>query len=200
MDLLPDVTVGCEACGGRRFSDDVLACRLGGRTITDLLDAAVSDAATWFASPPALALPLAALRDLGLGYLRAGQEGTTLSSGERQRLWLARLLAVPRRGNVAVLLDEPTRGLGLDDVARLLAAFDRLAGEGHLLVVVEHHPAVLAAADRVVELGPEGGERGGRLVEAGAPPTGAPQGRAEDRALHEPDGTRPDAPRRLHGP
>lgn len=164
MDLLPDVNVGCEACGGLRFSDDVLACRLDGRSITDLLDATVSDATSWLASSPALAPPLAALRDLGLGHLRVGQEGTTLSSGERQRLRLARLLASPRRGRVAVLLDEPTRGLGPDDVGRLLAVLDRLADGGHLLVVVEHDPSVLAAADRVVELGPEGGESGGRIV------------------------------------
>ncbi|HRY43628.1 MAG TPA: ATP-binding cassette domain-containing protein [Thermoanaerobaculia bacterium] len=164
MDLLPDVTVGCETCAGRRFSDDVLACRLDGRSITDLLDAPVSDATAWLADRPALAAPLAALRDLGLGYLRVGQEGTTLSSGERQRLRLARLLVAPRPDRVAVLLDEPTRGLALDDVDRLLSALGRLAAEGHLVVVVEHHPAVLAAADRVVELGPEGGERGGRIV------------------------------------
>ncbi len=170
MDLLPDVTVGCEACGGLRFSDDVLSCHLGGRTITDLLDATVADAVTWFASTRALALPLAALRDLGLGYLRVGQEGTTLSSGERQRIRLARLLAAPRRGRIAVLLDEPTRGLGLDGVDRLLSALGLLSDEGHLVVVVEHHPAVLAAADRIVELGPEGGAGGGRLVGPGARP------------------------------
>ncbi len=169
MDLLPDVTAGCEACGGRRFSDDVLACLLDGRTVTDFLDATVSDAAAWFASHPGIAVSLAALRDLGLGYLRVGQEGTTLSSGERQRLRLARLLSAPRPGRVAVLLDEPTRGLGLDDVDRLLAALGRLAGEGHLIVAVEHHAAVLAAADRVVELGPDGGDRGGRIVGRGAP-------------------------------
>jgi excinuclease ABC subunit A len=169
MDLLPDVTVGCEACGGRRFSDEVLACRLDGRSITDLLDAPVSGAAAWLAESPPIADPLEALREIGLGYLRVGQEGPTLSSGERQRLRLARLLAAPRPGTVAVLLDEPTRGLGLDDVDRLLAALDRLAAEGHLVVVVEHHPGVLAAADWLVELGPEGGEAGGRIVRAGVP-------------------------------
>jgi excinuclease ABC subunit A len=180
MDLLPDVTVGCEACLGRRFSDDVLACRLDGRSVTDLLDAPVADAAAWFAGTPGIAAPLEALRDAGLGYLRAGQDGATLSSGERQRLRLARLLAAPRPGRVAVLLDEPTRGLGLDDVDRLLGVLDRLAAEGHLVVVVEHHPAVLAAADRVIELGPEGGERGGRVV------------RTEDR-----QGQSPAAPARV---
>jgi excinuclease ABC subunit A len=167
MDLLPDVAVGCEACGGRRFSDEVLSCRLAGRSVTDLLDAPVFEAASWLASSPVLAAPLTSLRDLGLGYLRVGQEGATLSSGERQRLRLARLLAAPRPGRVAVLLDEPTRGLGLDDVDRLLSALGRLADEGHLVVVVEHHPAVLSAADRLVELGPEGGERGGRLLRHG---------------------------------
>jgi len=167
MDLLPDVTVGCEACGGRRFSDEVLACRLDGRSIADLLDAAVADAASWLASRPALGPPLASLRDLGLGYLRVGQEGTTLSSGERQRLRLARLFSAPRRGRVAVLLDEPRRGLGLEDVDRLLSSLGRLADEGHLVVAVEHNPALLAAADVVVELGPEGGAGGGRVLSAG---------------------------------
>ncbi|MHB8798399.1 MAG: hypothetical protein ACYDBY_08045 [Thermoanaerobaculia bacterium] len=194
MDLLPDVTAGCEACGGRRFSDDVLACHLDGRKVTDLLDATVSDVAAWFSSHPAIASLLAALRDLGLGYLRVGQEATTLSSGERQRLRLARLLAAPRPGRVAVLLDEPTRGLGLDDVDQLLAALGRLAGEGHLVVAVEHHAAVLAAADRVVELGPEGGERGGRIVGTGSPPDGetggaaleAPASRSEDSPARHP--------------
>ncbi len=167
MDLLPDVVVACEACGGLRYSDDVLACRLEGRSITDLLDAPVTEAASWFATNPALAAPLASLRDIGLGYLRVGQAGAALSSGERQRLRLARLLAAPRRGRVAILLDEPTRGLGFDDVDRLLSALGRLADEGHLVVVVEHNPAVHAAADRLVELGPEGGERGGRVLRGG---------------------------------
>jgi excinuclease ABC subunit A len=167
MDFLPDVTVGCEACGGRRFSDDVLACRLEGRSVTELLDATVSDAARGFAAYPAIAGPLASLFDLGLGYLRLGQEGSALSSGERQRLRLARLLAGPCPGKAAVLLDEPTRGLGFEDVDRLLDALGRLASAGHVVVVVEHHPAVLAAADWLVELGPDGGDGGGRVVRAG---------------------------------
>ena len=169
MDLLPDVTVGCEACGGRRFSDAVLDCRLDGFSIADLLDATVAQAAASLAASPATAASLASLGDLGLGYLRVGQEGATLSSGERQRLRLARLLAAPHRGGVAVLLDEPTCGLGLDDVDRLVAALGRLAAEGHVVVVVEHDATVLASADRVVELGPAAGERGGRVMRSGAP-------------------------------
>jgi excinuclease ABC subunit A len=167
MDLLPDVTVGCETCGGRRFSDAVLSCLLDGRSLTDVLDAPVADAASWFAGDPAIEAPLAALVEIGLSYLRLGQEVTALSSGERQRLRLARLLATPRAGRTAILLDEPTRGLGFEDVGRLLFALGRLAAEGHLVVVVEHHRDVLAAADWLVELGPEGGERGGRLIRAG---------------------------------
>lgn len=169
MDLLPDVTVGCEACGGRRFSDDVLACRLDGRNLAELLDAPVGELAASFAHRREIAAPLAALGDIGLSYLRLGQEGNALSSGERQRLRLARLLAGEHEGRAAVLLDEPTRGLGLPDVGRLLDALGRLATEGHLVVVVEHHPELLAAADWLVELGPEGGARGGRIVRAGAP-------------------------------
>jgi len=169
MDLLPDVTVGCEACGGRRFSDDVLACSIDGRNLTDVLDAPVSDVAAWFAADRAVTAPLLSLREIGLGYLRLGQEGGALSSGERQRLRLARLLSSAPTHRTAVLLDEPTRGLGFEDVDRLLAVLDRLAAAGHLVVVVEHHPGVLAAADWLVELGPEGGERGGRVVRAGTP-------------------------------
>ena len=169
MDLLPDVTVGCETCGGRRFSDDVLACRLDGRNLTDILDASVGDLASWFAGNREIATPLRALCDIGLSYLRLGQEATALSSGERQRLRLARLLASPRTGRTAVLLDEPTRGLGFEDVDRLLGTLRRLAAEGHLVVVVEHDREVVAAADWLVELGPEGGARGGRIVRAGVP-------------------------------
>ena len=167
MDLLPDVTVGCDACGGRRFSDAVLSCRLDGRSLTDVLDAPVADAASWFSGDPAIEAPLSALVGIGLSYLRLGQEASALSSGERQRLRLARVIATPRAGRTALLLDEPTRGLGFEDVGRLLVALGRLAAEGHLVVVVEHHRDVLAAADWLVELGPEGGERGGRLIRSG---------------------------------
>jgi excinuclease ABC subunit A len=169
MDFLPDVTVGCEVCGGRRFSDDVLSCRLDGRSLTDVFDAQVGDVASWLRDDRGIAARLQALREIGLAYLRLGQEGTALSSGERQRLRLARLLAGPAARRTAILLDEPTRGLGFEDVDRLLRALDRLAAEGHLVVVVEHDARVLAAADWTIELGPEGGERGGRVIRAGAP-------------------------------
>jgi excinuclease ABC subunit A len=167
MDLLPDVTVGCEVCGGRRYSEDVLACRVDGLSITDLLDAPLHKAVNWFERDRASAARLRALVNVGLGYLRLGQEGMTLSSGERQRLRLAQLLAEPHAGRVALLLDEPTRGLGFEDVDRLLTALHQAADAGHLVVVVEHQTDFLAAADWVIELGPEGGAGGGRIVRAG---------------------------------
>jgi excinuclease ABC subunit A len=169
MDLLPDVTVGCEACGGRRFSNEVLACHLAGRSITELLDAPIRESIGCLASDRALTARLDLLVQIGLGYLRLGQEAATLSSGERQRLRLARLLADPHVGPVAVLLDEPTRGLGFEDVDRLLEALHQLADAGHLVVVVEHHTELIAAADWIIELGPEGGALGGQIVREGPP-------------------------------
>ncbi len=169
MDLLPDVTVGCEACGGRRFSNEVLACRVAGRSITDLLDAPLRDSIGWLAGDRDVAARLDALVRIGLGYLQLGQEAATLSAGERQRLRLARLLAEARAGTVAILLDEPTRGLGFEDVDRLLETLRQLASAGHLVVVIEHHAELLAAADWIIELGPEGGTRGGRIVRTGPP-------------------------------
>jgi excinuclease ABC subunit A len=167
MDLLPDVAVGCETCGGRRFSENVLACLVEGRSITDMLDAPLRESMAWFEKDRALAARLRALVDIGLGYLHLGQGGTTLSSGERQRLRLARLLAEPHAAPIALLLDEPTRGLGFEDVERLVKALHGLADAGHLVVVAEHHADLLAAADWVVELGPEGGAGGGRIVRMG---------------------------------
>ncbi len=165
MDLLPDVTVGCEACAGRCFQPQVLECRLDGRTITETLASSIAEQADRTGGDPVLA----ALVEVGLGYLRLGQAGAALSSGERQRLRLALLLARPRRPRSAILLDEPTRGLGSEDVDRLARALHRLAREGHLVVAVEHDLRFIAGCDWVVDLGPEGGSGGGRVVVAGTP-------------------------------
>lgn len=169
MDLLPDVTVGCEACHGRRFQEPVLACRLEGRSLADLLEATVAEVAAWFAADAAVARPLEALCGLGLGYLRLGQEAQALSAGELQRLRLASRLDRPGARPAALLLDEPARGLGFEEVDRLIEALRRLADAGHLVVVVEHDLDLLAAADWLLELGPGGGEEGGRLVARGRP-------------------------------
>jgi excinuclease ABC subunit A len=169
MDLLPDVTVGCEVCGGKRFQEEVLACRVHGRNIAEVMDATVAEALQGWAKERFLAEPLAAVRDLGLGYLRLGQEARTLSAGEFQRLRLAGILATAPQGRTALLLDEPARGLGFEEVERLAEALRRLARAGHLVVVVEHDLELIAAADWVIDLGPEGGPGGGRLVAQGPP-------------------------------
>ncbi|MBI1751266.1 MAG: ATP-binding cassette domain-containing protein [Acidobacteria bacterium] len=169
MDLLPDVTVGCETCGGRRFQPQVLECRLEGRSMADMLEATAVEAAAFFPTQTAWSRPLEALAGVGLGYLRLGQAGATLSEGERQRLRLALLLAQTAGGRRAILLDEPTRGLGFEDVERLVETLRRLAGLGHLVVAVEHDLAFIGASDWIIDLGPEGGEAGGRLVVQGPP-------------------------------
>jgi excinuclease ABC subunit A len=169
MDLLPDVTVGCEACDGTGFTPQVLECLLEGRSIAEVLATSVAEAAGLLAGSPSLTGPLIALADIGLGYLRLGQEGGALSAGELQRLRLAHLLGKADAARAAVLLDEPTRGLGFEDSDRLVAALRRLAGAGHLVVAVEHDLDLVAAADWVVDLGPEGGDAGGRIVVEGPP-------------------------------
>jgi excinuclease ABC subunit A len=169
MDLLPDVTVGCEACLGTRFRPEILECRLEGQTIAEVMDATVAEWLQRCAGDALLAQPLEALRAVGLGYLKLGQEGATLSEGERQRLRLASLLAEQGQGPQAILLDEPTRGLGFEDVDHLVVALRGLAAAGHLVVAVEHDLAFIHACDWVIDLGPEGGEAGGLVLVEGTP-------------------------------
>ncbi len=169
MDFLPDVWVPCEECRGRRYGPAALACRVDGRSIADVLDLTASDARESFPGEPDIANRLGVLEDLGLGYLRLGQAARTLSGGERQRLALAAELMREGAGPTLFLFDEPTTGLHVDDVARLLRVLDRLVHAGHTVVVVEHHLDVIGAADWVVDLGPEGGAGGGRLVAEGTP-------------------------------
>jgi excinuclease ABC subunit A len=177
MDFLPDVWVTCEECGGRRYGPEVLACTIDGRSIADVLEATVDAAREWFASwqhgaarhlqPVGAALE--ALGAVGLGYLRLGQPVRTLSGGERQRLVLAAALIDRAPGARLFLFDEPTTGLHADDVEGLLRVFDRLIDAGHSLVTIEHNLDVVAHADWVIDLGPEGGGRGGTVVAAGPP-------------------------------
>ncbi len=168
MDLLPDVTVGCETCGGAGFGPAVLECLLEGRSIAQVFAATVDEARGFLGNDAALAGPLDALARVGLGYLRLGQPGPGLSGGEWQRLRLATLLAVPPEGT-AVLLDEPARGLGAEDVERLVASLRHLAGAGNLVVAVEHDLEFVRGADWIVDLGPGGGPQGGAVVAAGTP-------------------------------
>ena len=170
MAFLPDVVAPCEACGGARFEPATLDIRYAGLSIGDVLHLSAEDAAKVFSAHNKIARPLATLTDLGVGYVQLGQGSNTLSGGEAQRLKLAaELTAGVAHEPTLYVLDEPTTGLHLSDVKRLITVLDRLVERGDTLVIVEHHPDVIASADWVVELGPEGGSQGGQVVFEGEP-------------------------------
>ncbi len=169
MHFLPDVFVDCEVCKGKRYSRETLEIKYRGRTIADVLDATVEDALTFFDAHPKINRMLECLRDVGLGYIQLGQASTTLSGGEAQRVKLATELGTATDAPTLYVLDEPTTGLHFADVARLLTVLDRLADKGHTLVVIEHNLDVVKCADWIVDLGPEGGDRGGTVVARGTP-------------------------------
>ena len=169
MQFLPDVYVPCDVCHGERFNRETLEVRYKGLNISEVLALTVEEASDVFANHPALKRRLALLTEVGLGYIRLGQSAPSLSGGEAQRLKLATELARPSTGRTLFVLDEPTVGLHPADVAKLLQTLDRLVEAGNTVLVVEHDPRVIAFADRVVELGPEGGAAGGRIMAEGTP-------------------------------
>ena len=172
MQFLPDVYVKCDECAGRRFNDDTLQVRFKGKSISDVLDLSVVEARDLFADIPKIARILATMSDVGLDYLKLGQSATTLSGGEAQRLKLAEQLSRRATGRTLYILDEPTTGLHFADVEKLLKVLHRLTDAGNTVLVIEHNMDVIAASDWLIELGPEGGDAGGRLVYSG-PVTGA---------------------------
>jgi excinuclease ABC subunit A len=169
MHFLADVQVRCPACHGRRFKREVLGATLHNHNITQLLNLTIDEALPLLGDVPAAAARLGLMVEAGLGYLPLGQPATTLSGGEAQRVKLARELARRSTGRTLYLLDEPTTGLHPSDVARLVAVLQRLVDAGHSVVVVEHNLDVVRAADWVIDLGPDGGDAGGRLVAEGTP-------------------------------
>jgi excinuclease ABC subunit A len=169
MHFLPDVFVRCEACHGRRYNRETLEILYQGLSIADVLDLSVDAARERLAAHPRLARLLGTLGEVGLGYLRLGQSASTLSGGEAQRVRLARELGRRETGRTLYLLDEPTTGLHFDDVRRLLDVLGRLVDAGNTVVVIEHNLDVVKSADWIVDLGPEAGERGGRVVAQGTP-------------------------------
>jgi excinuclease ABC subunit A len=169
MQFLADVFVPCDACDGRRFKPQVLDIRYRNRNVHEVLDLTVREALAFFSTSPKVLRRLQVLDEIGLGYVRLGQPATTLSGGEAQRVKIAAHLAVSGGERLLYILDEPTTGLHFDDIAKLLAAFRRLLEAGHSLLVIEHNLDVIKTADHVIDLGPEGGERGGEIVVTGTP-------------------------------
>jgi excinuclease ABC subunit A len=169
MHFLPDVYVECEVCRGRRYNRETLEITYKGKNIADVLDMTVDEAARFFRNVPAISDKLVALLDVGLGYLRLGQAGTTLSGGEAQRIKLATELAKKATGRTIYILDEPTTGLHFADIEKLLQVLMKLRDAGNTLLVIEHNLEMVKCADWIVDLGPEGGEQGGRIVAAGPP-------------------------------
>lgn len=167
MDFLPDVEVICEECHGRRFDRETLEIHFKGHNIAQLLEMTVDDASDLLANVPACRKILHVMREVGLGYLRLGQSGATLSGGEAQRIKLVKELARGGHRHTLYILDEPTTGLHFCDVDRLMGVLGQLIERGHSVVVIEHHPEVIRRADHVIDLGPEGGREGGAVVAAG---------------------------------
>jgi excinuclease ABC subunit A len=169
MHFLPDVTVPCEVCKGRRYNREALEITYKGKTIADVLDMTVDEACEFFERIPALARKLDTLQDVGLGYIRLGQPATTISGGEAQRVKLSTELSKRSTGRTLYILDEPTTGLSFEDTRALLTVLQRLVDQGNTVVVIEHHMDVAKNADHIIDLGPLGGDRGGRIVAQGTP-------------------------------
>ena len=169
MNFLPDVYVTCEICRGRRYNQETLQVKFKGLSIADVLETTVADVLPSFENIPQVLAKLQTLADVGLGYLKLGQAATTLSGGEAQRIKLAKELSKRQTGRTLYILDEPTTGLHFDDVQKLLDVLNRLADLGNTVIIIEHHPDVIKTADWIVDLGPEGGEAGGRIVAEGPP-------------------------------
>jgi excinuclease ABC subunit A len=169
MHFLPNVFVTCEICRGHRYSDATLRVHFKGRSIADVLETPIDEALELFANHRPLKKILETLVEVGLGYLSLGQSATTLSGGEAQRVKLARELAKRQTGRTLYLLDEPTTGLHFDDVRKLLGVLGRLVESGNTVIVIEHNLDVIKTADWIIDLGPEGGARGGEVIAAGTP-------------------------------
>ncbi len=169
MQFLPDVYVPCEVCHGSRFNRETLQVRFKGKTIADVLDTTVEEGLTFFGAIPAIVRKLETLHDVGLGYIKIGQPAPTLSGGEAQRVKLSRELSRRGNGGTLYVLDEPSVGLHAADVYRLISVLQALVDQGSTVLIIEHHPDIIKVADWVIDLGPEGGEAGGRLVAEGTP-------------------------------
>jgi excinuclease ABC subunit A len=169
MHFLPDVYVPCEVCKGARYNRDTLDITFRGKNVAEILDLSCEEACDFFSNQPAISRHMQTLVDVGLGYVRLGQPAPTLSGGEAQRVKLASELAKRSTGHTIYLLDEPTTGLHFEDIRKLLVVLSRLVDQGNTVVVIEHNLDVIKTADWVIDLGPDGGNRGGTIVAEGTP-------------------------------
>ena len=169
MHFLPDIYVPCEVCKGKRYNRETLEIKYKGKSIHDVLEMTVEEALGFFENLPKIRRKIQTLYDVGLGYVKLGQPATTLSGGEAQRVKLATELSKRATGRTIYVLDEPTTGLHTDDVRKLIEVLQALVDTGNSVVVIEHNLDVIKVADRIIDLGPEGGDRGGEIVVCGTP-------------------------------
>ena len=169
MNFLPDVLVPCEECHGKRYNRETLEVRFRGKSIADILDMTINMAVEFFENIPSILYKIKVLQDVGLGYIKLGQPSTTLSGGESQRVKLATELAKRDTGKTLYVLDEPTTGLHFEDIRVLLGVLNKLVDKGNTIIVIEHNLDVIKSADYIIDMGPEGGRRGGQLLFAGTP-------------------------------
>jgi excinuclease ABC subunit A len=169
MHFLPDVYVPCDVCRGKRYNRETLEIRYKGKNIYEVLEMTVEDALEFFSNVPVVAKKLRTLMDVGLSYIHLGQNATTLSGGEAQRVKLAKELSKRDTGNTLYILDEPTTGLHFHDIEQLLGVLHRLRDRGNTVVVIEHNLDVIKTADWIIDLGPEGGDGGGEIIATGTP-------------------------------
>ncbi|MGB4057386.1 MAG: excinuclease ABC subunit UvrA, partial [Alphaproteobacteria bacterium] len=169
MHFLPDVYVTCESCNGARYNRETLEIKYKDKSIADILDMTVEDAADFFKAVPSIRDKMETLKDVGLGYIHVGQQATTLSGGEAQRVKLSKELSKRSSGKTLYILDEPTTGLHFEDVRKLLEVLHRLVDQGNSVVVIEHNLDVIKTADHIIDIGPEGGHKGGRVIASGTP-------------------------------
>jgi len=169
MNFLPDVYVMCDVCRGERYNKETLSVKFKNKSIAEVLEMTVEEALEFFASFPSLKRKLQTLHDVGLGYIRLGQQATTLSGGEAQRVKLSTELSKVQTGKTIYILDEPTTGLHFEDIKMLLSVLNKLTDKGNTVLVIEHNLDVIKCADWIIDMGPEGGNKGGEIIAEGTP-------------------------------